>query len=252
MQFLLWDWNLPRISSQEIPWGSDTPLPEGVNSPSLGSCGGWKMIPYIELKSGGKKSCWSCIIYDAICCFGGRKKTIFSKMGCNACLVWSGLIGVEEMCGSWGALTRKRCWQLLLIERRIQRTAAGGAWLDSGGSSWFSRKTSVLSEDSSVCPLLVSDEIHETSRKADQTESRRTSRTAESGLLLFMGLAKAICSIRGVPNGPMLEKSKSAELAANKLLVLHTVGSVLLLLNHLTSLIFIYFLIWDHFFIFCF
>lgn len=151
MQFLLWDWNLPRISSQEIPWGSDTPLPEGVNSPSLGSCGGGKMIPYIELKSGGKKSCWSCIIYDAICCFGGRRKTIFSKMGCNACLVWSGLMGVEEMCGSWGALTGKRCWQLLLIESRIgERMLEGHGWTvavppGSPGRLLFCQRTALFS-----------------------------------------------------------------------------------------------------------
>ena len=152
-------------------------------------------------------------------------------------------MGVEEMCGSWGALSRRRCWLLLLIERRTQRRDAGEAWLDSSGSSWFSTaKNSFVSKDSSVFPLLVSDEIHETSRKEDQTESKRTSRTAESGLLLFMGLAKVTCSISGVPNGPMLEKRKSAELAANKLLVLRTVDSVLLFLNHLTSLIFIYFL----------
>ena len=141
-----------------------------------------------------------------------------------------------------GCSDREKMLAASINREKDWRTDAGGAWLDSGGSAWFSRKTSVLSEDSSVFPLLVSDEIHETSRKADQTESKRTSRTAESGLLLFMGLAKAICSISGLPNGPMLEKSKSAELAANKLLVLHTVGSVLLLLNHLTSLIFIYFL----------
>lgn len=117
-------------------------------------------------------------------------------------------MGVEEMCGSSGALSGKRCWLLLLIERRTQRRDAGGAWLHSGGPSWFfTAKTAVLSEDSSVFPLLVSGEIHKTSRKADQTESKRTSRTAESVLLLFMGLVKAICSISGVLNGSLVEKA---------------------------------------------
>lgn len=41
-------------------------------------------------------------------------------------------------------------------------------------------------QETALCSHLVSDEIHETSRKEDQTESKRTSRTAESGLLLFM------------------------------------------------------------------
>lgn len=79
----------------------------------------------------------------------------------------------------------------------------------SGSSQSSSAKSSVLSRASSVFPPLVSDEVRETGRKANQTESKKNRQGfAECVAVLHLGLAKALSApLAEYPNVLLFEKA---------------------------------------------